>query len=117
ILVAEDDNINFILIEKLLTILNFSIVRAKNGEEAVLLCKENKEIDLVLMDIKMPILDGYQAFLKIREFNDKVPILAQTSYSFPEEIEKIKEVGFNDYITKPIEKEEFFRLVKKYMKK
>lgn len=117
ILVAEDDNINFILIEKLLTILNFSIIRAKNGEEAVLLCKENKEIDLVLMDIKMPILDGYQAFLKIREFNTKLPIIAQTSYSFPEEIEKIKEIGFNDYITKPIEKEEFFMLIKKYMKK
>ncbi|CAM4185124.1 MULTISPECIES: ATP-binding protein [Flavobacterium] len=117
ILVAEDDNINFLLIEKLLTMLNFTIIRAKNGEEAILFCEENKEIDLVLMDIKMPVLDGHQAFKKIRTFNKTVPIIAQTSYSFPEEIEKIKELGFNDFITKPIEKEKLFMLIEKYLKK
>lgn len=114
ILVAEDDNINFILLEKLLKIHGFSVIRAKDGVEAVQICKENKEVDLVFMDIKMPNLNGYEAFERIREFNPDIPIIAQTSYSFSEEIEKIKEVGFNDYVSKPLDKEKIFIIIKKY---
>ena len=117
ILVAEDDNINYLLIEKLLKLLNFKIIRAKDGQEAITICKENKEIDLILMDIKMPVIDGYQAFTKIRSINKNIPIIAQTSYSFPEEIEKIKNTGFNDFISKPIDKEKLFFIVKKYINK
>ena len=117
ILVAEDDNINYLLIEKLLKLLNYRIIRAKDGQEAVTICLENKEIALVLMDIKMPIMDGYQAFEKIRASNNQIPIVAQTSYSFPEEIEKIKQTGFNDFISKPIDKEKLFFIVKKYSNK
>lgn len=117
VLVAEDDNINFKLIEKLLKIFNFKVIRAKDGLEAVEICKTNHEINLVFMDIKMPNLDGYGAFQKIREFNKTIPIIAQTSYSFPEEVEKIKELGFNDFISKPLEKERLYDLIKKYFKK
>ncbi len=117
ILVAEDDNINYLLIEKLLKLLNFKIIRAKDGQEAIAICNENKEIDLVLMDIKMPVIDGYEAFAEIRSQNKTIPIVAQTSYSFPEEIEKIKNTGFNDFISKPIDKEKLFLIVKKYMNK
>lgn len=117
VLVAEDDNINFKLLEKLLKIFNFKVIRAKDGLEAVELCKTNNEIDLVLMDIKMPNLDGYGAFEKIREFNTTLPIIAQTSFSFPEEVEKIKKIGFNDFISKPLEKEKLYELVKKYFNK
>jgi signal transduction histidine kinase len=117
VLVAEDDNINFKLIEKLLKIFNFNVIRAKDGLEAVEICKINSEIDLVFMDIKMPNLDGYGAFEKIREFNKTLPIIAQTSYSFPEEVEKIKELGFNDFISKPLDKERLYELVKKYFNK
>lgn len=117
LLVAEDDNINFKLIEKLLKIFNFNVIRAKDGLEAVEICKTNSEIDLVFMDIKMPNLDGYGAFVKIREFNKKIPIIAQTSYSFPEEVEKIKQLGFNDFISKPLDKEKLYELVKKYFNK
>ena len=114
ILVAEDDNINFILVEKLLKMHGFKIIRAKDGAEAVQLCKENNEIDLVFMDIKMPNLNGYEAFQKIREFNTEIPIIAQTSYSFSEEIDRIKEIGFNDYLSKPLDKVKIEAILKKY---
>lgn len=117
VLVAEDDNINFKLIEKLLKIFNFTVIRAKDGLEAVEICRTNSDIDLVFMDIKMPNLDGYGAFEKIREFNQIIPIIAQTSYSFPEEVEKIKQLGFNDFISKPLDKERLYELVKKYFNK
>ncbi|MCO6162797.1 ATP-binding protein [Flavobacterium sp. NRK F7] len=115
ILVAEDDNINYLLIEKLLKLLNFKVVRAKNGQEAVEICKQNKEVDLILMDIKMPSVDGHEAFTKIREFNKDIPIVAQTSYSFPEEIEKINKTGFNDFISKPIDKDKLYIIIRKYI--
>lgn len=117
VLVAEDDNINFKLIEKLLKIFNFTVIRAKDGLEAVEICRTNSDIDLVFMDIKMPNLDGYGAFEKIRELNRTIPIIAQTSYSFPEEVEKIKQLGFNDFISKPLDKERLYELVKKYFNK
>ncbi|WP_130734499.1 ATP-binding protein [Flavobacterium sp. J27] len=117
ILVAEDDNINYLLIEKLLKLLNFKVVRAKNGEEAIQIAKENKDIKLILMDIKMPIIDGYEAYEKIRIFANKIPIVAQTSYSFPEEIEKINNTGFDDFISKPIDRDKLYLLIRKYIKK
>lgn len=117
ILVAEDDNINFSLIEKILKSANYNIIRAKDGLEAVQICQENNEIDLILMDIKMPNLNGYEAYKKIREFNSNIPIIAQTSYSFPEEIEKIKQIGFNNFISKPLNKEKLLEMVGKYFNK
>lgn len=117
VLVAEDDNINFKLIEKLLKTFNFDVIRANDGLEAVEICRTNSEIDLIFMDIKMPNLDGYGAFEKIREFNKETPIIAQTSYSFTEEVDKIKLLGFNDFISKPLEKEKLYELVKKYFNK
>lgn len=65
----------------------------------------------------MPNLDGYGAFQKIREFNTTLPIIAQTSYSFSVEVEKIKTLGFNDFISKPLEKERLYELIKKYFNK
>ena len=117
ILIAEDDNINFLLIEKMVKSFNFKVIRAKDGVEAVEFCKNNHEIDLVLMDIKMPNLNGYEAFTEIRKFNQTIPIIAQTSYTFEDEINKIKELGFTDFISKPIEKERLFELIKFYMKR
>lgn len=117
ILVVEDDNINYLLIEKILKPLNATILRAKDGVEAVQICRDNNEIDLILMDIRMPNMNGYEAFTKIREFNEDIPIIAQTSYSFEEELTKIKELGFNGFLSKPIKKEELFALIQIYLKK
>lgn len=117
ILIAEDDNINFLLIEKIVKSFNFKIIRAKDGAEAVELCRTNNEIDLVLMDIKMPNLNGYEAFIEIRKFNATIPIIAQTSYTFEDELNKIKKLGFTDFISKPIDKEKLYEIIKRYIKR
>lgn len=117
VLVAEDDKINFKLIEKLLKNYNFKVLHAKDGLEAVEMCRTNSEIDLVFMDIKMPNLDGYGAFEQIKAFKPSLPIVAQTSYSFSEETDKIKNLGFDDYITKPLDKQRLNEVIRKYFQK
>jgi CheY-like chemotaxis protein len=112
-LVAEDDNINFLLLEKIMQLKNYKIIRAKNGQEAVSICIDNKNIDLVLMDIKMPILSGYEALAKIKVFRPELPIIAQTAYSSSEDQEKMEQAGFVNYITKPINKEKLFQIIAK----
>lgn len=111
ILVAEDDAINFLLIKKMLQPINCNIIRAENGKIAVDICINNPDIDLVLMDIKMPIMNGYEAFEKINAVKPTLPIIAQTAYSSPEDKEKVEQTGFNQYITKPINKERLLELV------
>ncbi|RXR18423.1 response regulator [Flavobacterium amnicola] len=108
ILIAEDDNINYLLFEKLMKNTNFTIIRAKDGEEAVELFKKNAAIDLVLMDIKMPKMSGYEALDKIKAINPKMMVIAQTAYSSSDEIEKIRLAGFDSQITKPIDKQKLF---------
>lgn len=111
ILVAEDDNINFLLLKKILELKNYVVLRAKNGQEAVDICKTNSDIDLVFMDIKMPVLSGYEALKKIKEFLPDLPIIAQTAHSSLEDKEKMLHAGFTDYITKPLDKEKIFKLL------
>ncbi|MGX7668294.1 ATP-binding protein [Flavobacterium pedocola] len=115
ILVAEDDNINFLLLEKIMKLKHYKIIRAKNGEEAILMANTNKKIDLILMDIKMPVMSGYDATLVIRETDKGIPIIAQTAYSTLEEVNDIMKAGFTDYISKPINKEYLFELLRKHL--
>jgi CheY-like chemotaxis protein/anti-sigma regulatory factor (Ser/Thr protein kinase) len=105
ILIAEDEEVNFMVLEILLEEkikLPCTIIHAKNGLEAVELCKNVPEIDLVLMDIKMPKMDGHEATKRIKEFRPNLPIIAQTAFSSPEEKEKALLSGCNDFIAKPI---------------
>lgn len=115
ILIAEDDNINFILIKKMLQVTNYDIIRAENGQVAVAIALENPSIDIVLMDIKMPIMNGYEAFEKITEIRPDLPIIAQTAHASEEDREKVNSMGFTDYITKPINKELLLEMVSKYI--
>lgn len=115
ILIAEDDNINFLLIKKMLQVTNHEIIRAENGQVAVAIALENPEIDIVLMDIKMPIMNGYEAFEKIIEIRPDLPIIAQTAHASEEDKEKVNKLGFTDYITKPINKELLLEMVDKYI--
>ena len=105
ILVAEDEDSNFILIEEFISDLNAKIIRAINGIEAVNICKSNQGIDLILMDIKMPLMDGDEAIKQIRNFMPNLPIIAQTAYSTETEKKSILAYGCNDFISKPIKKE------------
>lgn len=117
ILIAEDDNINFLLFQKMMQNKNFKILRAINGQEAVDICINNPNIDLVLMDIKMPLMNGFEALEQIRPIRPTLPIIAQTAYSSSDDKLKIEEAGFTDYITKPLNRERLFELVDKYLHK
>jgi CheY-like chemotaxis protein len=114
ILIAEDDEIS----EKLISVVvkNFSkeVYKAKTGTEVVEICKNNEDIDLIIMDIKMPEMDGYEATRLIRKFNTKIVIIAQTAFAFSGDKEKAIEAGCNDYIAKPFSIAKFTSLIKKY---
>jgi len=114
ILVAEDDAISRTLILKLLKPFGNEILVAKTGLEAVELAKNNPDVDLILMDMQMPQMDGYEATRMIREFNKNVVILAQTAFALEGDLEKTKAAGCNYYISKPIKKEELLKLIQQY---
>lgn len=117
ILIAEDDNINFLLFQKMMQNKSFKIIRAINGQEAVDICISNPNIDLVLMDIKMPIMNGFEALEQIRPIRTNLPIIAQTAYSSSEDKIKIEDAGFNGYITKPLNRDNLFELINKFLDK
>ncbi len=112
ILVAEDEISNYKLIEAILKRNSYEVIRAENGEEAVDMCKRNPNIRLVLMDIRMPIMDGLIATKKIKSFNPDVPIIAQTAYAMDGDENKAKEEGCDDYISKPIKKDILLEKIK-----
>lgn len=114
ILIAEDDNINFLLFQKMMQKMSYTIIRAHDGQEAVDICINNSDIDLVLMDIKMPVMNGFEAIEQIRPIRPELPIIAQTAYSSSEDKVKIKKAGFDDYITKPLNRERLFELINTY---
>ena len=111
ILIAEDDDINFLLLERILQLKNYTILRAVNGKEAVEICSMNKQIDLVFMDIKMPIMNGFEAFEAIRKTNLNLPVIANTAYSSSEDKYEILKAGFTNYISKPLNKDEIHDLL------
>lgn len=100
ILVAEDEEINYLFLEEVLNRTSAKVIWAKNGQEAVDLFKENP-IDLVLMDLKMPEMNGYKAMKLIKEIKN-IPVIAQTAFAMSGEREEILEAGFDGYISKPI---------------
>ena len=114
ILIAEDQDSNYQLLEELLSELNINIIRAFNGIEAVEICK-NQLVDLILMDIKMPKMDGYKATKLIKEFLPKIPIIAQTAYAMNEEKEKALKAGCDSYLTKPFKKGDLIAVINKYI--
>ena len=114
-LVAEDEEDNFRYIEVALALSNASLIWARDGKEAVDIFKKVENIDLVLMDIKMPLMDGYSAAKEIKSISGKVPIIAQTAYAFSEEKEKSFAAGCDDYIAKPIGYEDLLRTIHKYV--
>ncbi len=105
ILIAEDGEVNFIFLKTILSKIegyNFIIHRAKNGKEAVTFCIKNKQISIILMDIKMPEMNGYEATRIIKKMSPDIPIIAQTAYSTNEDIKNALSAGCDDFISKPI---------------
>ena len=117
ILIAEDDKLSFLYAEACLSDFNCSILRAINGKEAVKIVHENASIDLVLMDINMPEMDGNKALEEIRKTNKELPIIAQTGLAMAGDKEKMLKAGFDDYISKPISPNLLIKTVNKHLKK
>jgi len=117
ILVAEDDKISQMLITIDIHKFSKEILNASNGFEAVEVCRNNPDTDLILMDIQMPVMNGYGATRQIRQFNKDIIIIVQTAFKLTGDREKAIEAGCNDYISKPINKNELLSLIQKYFKK
>jgi PAS domain S-box-containing protein len=115
ILIAEDDRTSFEFLKKILKSDKYMILRAENGQQAVDIVKATPDIDLILMDIKMPVLNGMEATKQIKQIKPDLPIIAQTAYAFNEEMEEILSIGCDDYIIKPIEKDKLLLLLGKYV--
>lgn len=109
ILIAEDDSSNYLLFEILLK-QDYWLYHAHNGIEAIELFKQHQP-QLILMDIKMPQMDGFEATAQIRKLSKTIPIIAITAYAFPEDQERILNSGFNGYLSKPINSMELRRTI------
>ena len=114
VLVAEDEDLNYKVLESVLTRAKANVWRAKDGLEAVEVCQATS-IDLVLMDIQMPRMDGYAATHKIKQFNKDLPIIAQTSYAMTGERENCLAAGCDDYLSKPLNLEELLIKCNRYL--
>ena len=116
VLIVEDDENSELLIT--LEVENFGkeVLKARTGAEAVEACRNNPDIDLVLMDIEMQEMDGYEATRQIRQFNKDAVIIAQTAYSLAGEKEKAIAAGCNDYIAKPYNETSLMKLLKSISK-
>lgn len=115
ILIAEDEDYNFLLLQELLSILGVQIIRARNGREAVEICMSDTPIHLILMDIKMPGMDGYEATRRIKELRPNVTIIAQSAYTIESEKARALASGCSDFISKPIRQDTLLSKVKDVM--
>ena len=115
ILVAEDEILNHTYIEKILSSTNVKIFHAWNGENAIEMVKNYSAISLVLMDIKMPVLNGYEATRRIKDANPELPVIAITAYALSYNKVQALQAGFDNYISKPIPKENLIKIMAGYL--
>ncbi len=115
ILIAEDEKFNYMLLSELFKGLNAKIIWAHNGLEVLQVYKTQAHVDLVIMDMKMPVMNGFEATQLLREFSPDVPIIALTAYASEKEKIKVLECGCSEMITKPINIKQFRVLISKYL--
>ncbi|MBI9033047.1 MAG: response regulator [Bacteroidales bacterium] len=114
ILVVEDEEINFLYLEEVLTEINVTVLHAVNHSECFAILKDEK-VDLILMDLRLPGVNGFEITELIRKTDKNIPIIAQTAYSAPEDKRKALQVGCNDYISKPFTRRELVAVVEKFI--
>jgi PAS domain S-box-containing protein len=115
VIIADDEELNLFYLEELLHDLNLRLLRANDGRETVDICKKDPTVRLILMDIRMPVLDGSKAAMEIKKIRPGLPIIAQSAYALDREIREYNKFGFDDYITKPIVKDELIEKVMKFI--
>ncbi len=117
VLIVEDDEINFFYLREILEETNVNLLYANNGFKAIDTVKENPAIDLILMDMKMPLMNGYEATSRIKAIKPYMPIVAQTAYALSSERKKSMDAGCDGYITKPIMPDALIIALSKYLQK
>jgi len=116
ILIVEDVESNYLYLNAVLTKLDAKIEWVKNGLEAVSFAKENPELDLILMDLQMPEMNGYDATREIKKIYPDLVIIAQTAFAMSDDRTKALEAGCDDYLAKPIRSKDLLDTVNKYLK-
>ena len=115
ILIVEDEEINSMFFDAALSKTDSKLIWAKNGKEAVDLIHNSNDIDVILMDIRLPVMDGCEATRRIKKANKEIPIIAQTAYALEGDKERILEAGCDEYLAKPIQFEELLETIDKYL--
>jgi CheY-like chemotaxis protein len=115
ILIAEDEYTIYLLLEAILAPTRIRITWAKDGREAIDAIASDNDFDLALFDIKMPWVDGREAFMQIRKFNSRIPIIAQTAFAMDDEKNQLEKMGFNGFITKPFIKDEILNVIEHFI--
>ncbi len=111
VLVVEDEEVNFLFIDEMLSHNGYKVLHSSNGQDAVEQCLSNSSIAVVLMDIKMPVMNGYDAVQEIKKHKPNLPIIAQTAYALNEDKQKILKSGFDFYVSKPINPKELLGIL------
>ena len=116
ILIAEDEKINFLFLKSVFKNSGAEILEAKTGKEAIDLCRNRESrIDIILMDIKMPDIDGLEATRQIKKMNPDIVVIAQTAYTFKEDQRRAVESGCDDFLAKPVRPSNLLALVEKHL--
>lgn len=115
ILIAEDEDSNYLYLEAVLQKTGAKLIWARNGKEAIDACKKGDPVDLVLMDLQMPNINGYQAREAIKEIFPDTPQIAQTAFAMADDEKRAMDAGFDAYISKPIRKNNLLALVSRFL--
>lgn len=116
ILIAEDVESNFLYLKAVLSKLNANIFWAKNGLEVLDICEKESTMDLVLMDLQMPEMNGYEATQMLKKKYPDLPVIAQTAFAMSDDREKALDAGCDDYLSKPIKSKDLLNITEKYLK-
>ncbi len=115
ILIVEDNQLNFKLLEKILEKTGVKILHAECGNDAIKICRETSSINLILMDIQMPGIDGYETTGIIKDIRPSLPVIAQTAYTLGENSQNARKAGFEDFIPKPINQKHLLETIGRYI--
>jgi len=113
--IIEDTDDVYLLLSIFLRPFPIQLTRSRTGEEGIKFCRSNNEVKLVLMDIRLPGIDGYTATRKIKSFKPDLPIIAQTAYAQTEDRLQALNAGCNDYLPKPISKDQLLKTIRQYI--
>jgi len=116
ILIAEDEKINFLFLKAVFKNTGITILEANTGREAIEFCEDGQnQVDIILMDIKMPDINGLEATRQIKNMNPDITVIAQTACTFNEDQERAEEAGCDDFLAKPVRPTNLLALVDKYL--